>query len=86
MAEVLPEEPKPVALDLDEELAKLRKIKDLLTIESAAAGLGRMGGEPAGRDDLAVMDAAAAKEGPEIPGIPGAHRRARGRRIGAGPR
>lgn len=70
VAEVLPEEPKPVALDLDEELAKLRKIKDLLTIESAAAGLGRLGGEPAGRDDLAVMDAAAEKEGPEIPGIP----------------
>ena len=70
VAEVLPEEPKPVSLDLDEELAKLRKIKDLLTIESAAAGLGRLGGEPAGRDDLAVMDAAAEKEGPEIPGIP----------------
>jgi uncharacterized membrane-anchored protein YhcB (DUF1043 family) len=70
VAEVLPEEPKAVAIDLDEELAKLRKIKDLLTIESAAAGLGRLGGEPAGRDDLAVMDAAAEKEGPEIPGIP----------------
>jgi len=70
VAEVLPEEPQPVSLDLDEELAKLRKIKDLLTIESAAAGLGRLGGEPAGRDDLAVMDAAAEKEGPEIPRIP----------------
>ena len=35
VAEVLPEEPKPVALDLDEELAKLRKIKDLLFTATA---------------------------------------------------
>jgi hypothetical protein len=69
VAEVMEEEPKPLSLDLDEELEKLRKIKDLLAIESAAASLGRMGGEAAGRDELAVMDAAANKAGVEIPPI-----------------
>jgi hypothetical protein len=69
VAEVMEEEPKPLSLDLDEELEKLRKIKDLLAIESAAASLGRLGGEPAGRDELAVMDAAANKAGVEIPPI-----------------
>jgi hypothetical protein len=63
------EEPKPLSLDLDQELEKLRKIKDLLAIESAAVNLGRVGGVPAGRDDLAVMDAAARLAGPEIPDI-----------------
>ena len=67
VAEVMEEEPKPLGLDLDEELEKLRKIKDLLAIESAAASLGRMGGEPARREDLAVMDAAADSPGVEIP-------------------
>jgi len=69
VAEVMEEEPKPLSLDLDEELEKLRKIKDLLAIESAAASLGRVGGEPARQEDLAVMDAAAVKSAPEIPGI-----------------
>ena len=69
VAEVMQEEPKPLSLDLDEELEKLRKIKDLLAIESAAASLGRLGGQAAAEDDLADMDAAAAKPGPEIPGI-----------------
>jgi hypothetical protein len=69
VAEVMEEEPKPLALDLDEELEKLRKIKDLLAIESAAANLGRMGGEPAGQEDLAVMDAAADKADLAIPEI-----------------
>ena len=69
IAEVMEEEPKPLSLDLDEELEKLRKIKDLLAIESAAASLGRLGGEAAGRDELAVMDAAANKAGVEIPPI-----------------
>ncbi len=69
IAEVMEEEPKPLSLDLDEELEKLRKIKDLLAIESAAASLGRLGGEAAGRDELAVMDAAANKAGIEIPPI-----------------
>ena len=71
VAEVMEEDPKPLNLDLDEELEKLRKIKDLLAIESAAASLGRMGVRPAVEDDLAVMDAAADESSPEIPEIPG---------------
>jgi hypothetical protein len=67
VAEVMEEEPKPLGLDLDEELGKLRKIKDLLAIESAAANLGRMGGEAARREDLAVLDAAADSAGLEMP-------------------
>jgi hypothetical protein len=67
VAEVMEEEPKPLGLDLDEELEKLKKIKDLLAIESAAANLGRMGGGLAAQEDLAVMDAAAASAGVEIP-------------------
>ncbi|MCX6567841.1 MAG: hypothetical protein NT147_02165 [Candidatus Aminicenantes bacterium] len=67
VAEVMEEEPKPLILDLDEELEKLRKIKDLLAIESAAANLGRMGGEAACREDLDVMDSAADSAGVEIP-------------------
>ena len=69
VAEVMEEEPKPLGIDLDEELEKLRKIKDLLAIESAAANLGRMGGEPARREDLANLDAAADSAGVEIPEI-----------------
>ena len=40
VAEALDESEKPAGLDLDRELVKLRKIKELLAIESAAAGLG----------------------------------------------
>ncbi len=69
VAEVMEEEPKPLSLDLDVELEKLRKIKDLLAIESAAVSLGRLGVQPAGDDDLAVMDAAAEKSDSDIPGI-----------------
>lgn len=69
VAEVMEEEPKLLGLDLDEELEKLRKIKELLAIESAAASLGRMGGEPARQEDLAVMDAAVVKAGVDIPKI-----------------
>lgn len=69
VAEVMEEEPKPLGLNLDEELEKLRKIKDLLAIESAAVNLGRVGGEPARREDLADMDAAADSAGVEIPEI-----------------
>ncbi|MCK7518373.1 MAG: hypothetical protein MZV64_11960 [Ignavibacteriales bacterium] len=64
------EEPKPLDLDLDEELEKLRKIKELLTVESAAANLGRLGGPAAPEEELAALDAAAVKTGPDIPGIP----------------
>jgi len=58
VAEVMDEEPKPLAIDLDEELGKLRKIKELLAIESAAASLGRVGGEAARDEDLGALDAA----------------------------
>ena len=71
VAEAMEEpEPKPLSLDLDEELEKLRKIKDLLAIESAAANLGRLGGQPAGRDELAALDAAANRAALDIPNIP----------------
>ena len=70
VAEVMDEEPKPLDLDLDEELEKLRKIKELLTIESATANLGRLGGQAAPEEELAALDAAAVKTGPDIPGIP----------------
>lgn len=69
VAEVMEEETKPLSLDLDEELEKLRKIKELLAIESAAASLGRLGVPPAAEEDLAVMDAAADKSIPDIPGL-----------------
>ena len=72
VAEVMEEEPKPLSLDLDEELEKLRKIKEFLAVESAAVSFGRLGVQPAAEEDLAVMDAAADKpqDLPEIPGIP----------------
>ena len=69
VAEVLEEEPKPLALNLDEELEKLKKIKDLLAVESATANLGRVGGEPAREEDLGALDAAASKAGVAIPEI-----------------
>jgi hypothetical protein len=69
VAEVMDEEPKPLELDLDVELEKLRKIKELLANESAAANLGRLGGEPAVEEDLAALDAAAVKAAAPIPGI-----------------
>jgi len=69
VAEVMEEEPKPLSLNLDEELEKLKKIKDLLAIESAAANLGRVGGEAASPEDLAAMDVAAGKGDVAIPEI-----------------
>ena len=69
VAEVMEEEPRPLAIDLDEELAKLKKIKDLLAIESATANLGRVGGEAARQEDLAAMDDAAAAADVAIPEI-----------------
>ncbi len=71
VAEVMDEtEPvKAVGIDLDEELEKLRKIKDLLAIESAAAGLGRTGGVTAAEDELARLDADARRLAPDIPGL-----------------
>ncbi len=72
VAEVMDEaEPiKAVGIDLDEELEKLRKIKDLLAIESAAAGLGRMGGASFAEDELVRLDADAHRAVPDIPGLP----------------
>jgi len=69
VAEVMEEEPKPLSLDLDEELEKLKKIKELLAIESATASLGRVGGEAAREEDLGALDAAAGKTGVAIPEI-----------------
>jgi FtsZ-binding cell division protein ZapB len=40
VADVFDEQQKTVAIDLDQELEKLKKIKELLAVESAAAGLG----------------------------------------------
>lgn len=71
VAEVIDEEPSRAAgFDLDDELEKLRKIKDLLAIESAAANLGRLGGQPFAEEDLARMDADARRAVPDIPRIP----------------
>ncbi len=67
IAEVMEEEPRPLGIDLDEELEKLRKVKELLSIESAAASLGRLGGTPAAEDEIAVMDAAAGKAAADLP-------------------
>jgi hypothetical protein len=69
VAEVMEEEPKPLPLDLDEELEKLKKIKELLAIESATASLGRVGGVPAKDEDLVDLDAAADKAVADIPEI-----------------
>ncbi|MFO7732881.1 MAG: hypothetical protein R6X21_04445 [Candidatus Aminicenantes bacterium] len=69
VAEVMEDEPKPLDLDLDQELEKLRKIKELLAAESAAADLGMTAGQPAARDDLAEMDAEAGEAPFSIPEI-----------------
>ena len=69
VAEVMEEEPKPLSLDLDVELEKLKKIKELLAIESATASLGRVGGEAAREEDLGALDAAAVKTAVAIPEI-----------------
>ena len=53
VTDVLDEAEKPVIIDLDQELEKLRKIKELLAIESAAVGLG---GSPAGTAEFAALD------------------------------
>ncbi|HPW16994.1 MAG TPA: hypothetical protein PLP83_01290 [Candidatus Aminicenantes bacterium] len=68
-AEIMEEEPRPLSLNLDEELEKLKRIKELLAIESATASLGRVGGEAAREEDLGALDVAAAGTGPAIPEI-----------------
>jgi len=69
VAEVMEDEPKPLDLDLDEELEKLRKIKELLAVESASADLGLTAGGTDPGDDLAKMDAEAADDAVSIPEI-----------------
>jgi hypothetical protein len=69
VAEVVEEEPAPLDLDLDQELEKLKKIKELLAMESAAADLGMTSEEPAGREGLTEMDAEAAASDLPIPEI-----------------
>lgn len=65
VAEVVEEEPKPPDLDLDQELEKLRKIKELLALETAAADLGMMTDEPADGRGPDEMDAVTASS-PDI--------------------
>jgi hypothetical protein len=62
VADVLDEEQKALAIDLDQELEKLRKIKELLAIESVAAGLGGTADEGKEPVDLASLDSAEAAE------------------------
>jgi hypothetical protein len=56
VAEALDESEKPAGLDLDRELEKLRKIKELLAIESAAAGLGGNRGANGALEQFAPLD------------------------------
>jgi hypothetical protein len=70
VADVFEAEERSPALDLDEELGKLRKIKELLAIESAAVGLGRIPAEKPGTGDLAGLDIPEAPPGVRIPEIP----------------
>ena len=69
VADALDEEEKPLSLDLDEELEKLRRIKELLAIESAAVGLGSVPEDDRGAEDLAALDSSEAPEGFRIPEI-----------------
>jgi hypothetical protein len=55
-AEVLEEAEKPARLDLDQELEKLRKIKELLSIESAAVGLGGAQAAGAAAEEFVPLD------------------------------
>jgi hypothetical protein len=67
-AEVLGEGPKPLSLDLDQELDKLRKIKELLAVETAAVGLGAA--QASGKDaEAGPDDETPGAEGFRIPEI-----------------
>src|SRR5512135_1033589 len=68
-AEVLGEGPKPLSLDLDQELEKLRKIKELLAVESAAAGLGGLGPKGPEPEVLKPLEPGAPQPGAPIPEI-----------------
>jgi hypothetical protein len=67
VTDVLDANEKPLVLDLDQELEKLRKIKELLAIESAAVGLGEP--SPAGAGDFAALDVPEAPAEFRIPEI-----------------
>ena len=69
VADALDEEEKPLSLDLDEELEKLRRIKELLAIESAAVGLGSVPEDDRGAEDLAALDNSEGAGGFRIPEI-----------------
>jgi len=63
------EAPKPLGLDLDQELEKLRKIKEMLAVESAAAGLGVEPSRPEEDETLSPPETQAGAEGFRIPEI-----------------
>jgi hypothetical protein len=69
MADALDEEEKPLTLDLDEELEKLRRIKELLAIESAAVGLAHPADEAQAEEDFASLDGGEPSAGFRIPEI-----------------
>ncbi len=68
-AEVLADGPKPLSLDLDQELEKLRKIKELLAVESAAAGLGGLGPKAPEPEVLRPLETKPPEPGSPIPEI-----------------
>ena len=57
VADVLDESERPAGLDLDGELDKLRKIKELLAVESAAAGLGGTRAAASGAEAFTPLEA-----------------------------
>ncbi|MGZ7046611.1 MAG: hypothetical protein ACXVJK_09810, partial [Candidatus Aminicenantales bacterium] len=69
VADALDKEDKPLSLNLDEELEKLRRIKELLAIESAAVGLGSVPEDERGAGDLAALDNSEGAGGFRIPEI-----------------
>jgi hypothetical protein len=69
VTDALDEGEKPLRLDLDQELEKLRKIKELLAIESAAVGLGGAAPKLAGVESFETFDIPEAPAGFRIPEI-----------------
>jgi hypothetical protein len=69
ITEPLVEDEKPLGIDLDQELEKLRKIKDLLAIESAAAGLGEAASPVPVAGGRTPLDLPEVPEGIRIPEI-----------------
>jgi hypothetical protein len=69
VADVLGESERPAGLDLDRELDKLRKIKELLAVESAAAGLGGTRPAAAGAESFTPLEVPEAPAEVRIPDI-----------------